>query len=165
MPDFPMSRFHRRRPAGRGHVESRRLTRLSEAAILAAIPCPLDHLAPQAGRNDHWCYERSELIRSDRIRKSESNSAKSTNPSASRCSGPVSGVPSSYLSSNSVSRCGTPSGSRNFARSSGLRVQGEWLGTYFAASNKYCQLNPGIRSVHSQQAYRGRIMSIACSPI
>src|SRR5215469_9853634 len=34
-------------------VESRLLTRLSEAAILAAIPCPLDHLPPQAGRNDH----------------------------------------------------------------------------------------------------------------
>src|SRR5262245_31554478 len=36
-----------------------------------------------------------------------------------------------------------------------LRLQGEWLGTYFASSNKYCQLNPGIQSVHSQQRIGG----------
>src|SRR5271166_1639254 len=34
-------------------VESRFLARLSQAAILAAVRCPLDHLAPQVGGNDH----------------------------------------------------------------------------------------------------------------
>src|SRR3984893_7684409 len=34
-------------------VESRFLARLSQATILAAVRCPLDHLAPQVGGNDH----------------------------------------------------------------------------------------------------------------
>src|ERR1700730_5155446 len=34
-------------------VESRLLTRLSQAAILAAIRRPRDHLTPQVGGNDH----------------------------------------------------------------------------------------------------------------
>src|SRR5271166_5422853 len=35
------------------NVESRLLACLSQAAILAAVRCPLDHLAPQVGGNDH----------------------------------------------------------------------------------------------------------------
>src|ERR1700680_515568 len=34
-------------------VESRLLTRLSQAAILAAVRRPRDHLAPQVGGHDH----------------------------------------------------------------------------------------------------------------
>src|SRR6202035_1814636 len=35
-------------------VESRLLACLSQAAILAAVRCPLDHLAPHVGGNDHY---------------------------------------------------------------------------------------------------------------
>src|ERR1700737_2199997 len=34
-------------------VESRLLARLRQAAILAAVRCPLDHLTPQLGGDDH----------------------------------------------------------------------------------------------------------------
>lgn len=50
MPDFPMSCFP---PCDHRHdmvdMESRLLACLGEAAILTAIPCPVDHLPPQAG--------------------------------------------------------------------------------------------------------------------
>ena len=57
-------------------VESRLLARLSKAAILAAVRCPLDHLASQVGRNDTSSYPLREIIRSDRNRRSDSGSAK-----------------------------------------------------------------------------------------
>src|SRR5208283_1604837 len=78
-------------------VESRFLARLSQAAILAAVRCPLDHLAPQVGGNDPSSYPLRELIRSDRSRRSDSSSAKSTNPSASCRSASVSVVPVSCI--------------------------------------------------------------------
>src|SRR5208337_3650357 len=51
--DFPRLIVRQRLRARHGRRGKSLLGRLSQAAILAAVRCPLDHLAPQVGGNDH----------------------------------------------------------------------------------------------------------------
>ena len=62
------------------YMEERLLTRLGQPAILAAVARPFHDLPPQTGRDGHAASPPS---RSARARSTDSNSAKSTNPSAS----------------------------------------------------------------------------------
>src|ERR1700719_1904571 len=126
-------------------VESRFLARLSQAAILAAVRCPLDHLAPQVGGNSHHPIRFANSSAptaaagataappnqpTPRPRAAPHQSALFPYPACRATPSAVAELPPAVV---------TARGHRV------LRVRGEWLETY-----ENChQFNRRIRSVHS----------------